>query len=191
MPKATMLDFIAFSAFTQQISVPEWSFLTKQGTFVIVRCLHAWCALMENSEDYKEDDGEMIQLDVEAANLPSSPTIEAQYSHKWKLMATLKKRILAIRSKMAKQSDKVYHENGLCYFFSCVYGKMINGEPNNINNKDVQYPASEEVELQEVFSMFKKLQIQGEVIDLNDRGDNKAFNNSKINEPKSKPHIFL
>ena len=51
---------------------------------------------------------------------------------------------------------------------------MIKGEPNNINNKDVQYPASEEVELQEVFSMFKKLQIPGEVIDLDDKGDNKG-----------------
>ena len=101
---------------------------------------------MENSEAYKEDDGEMIQLDVEAANLPSSPTTKTQYSHNWKLMAALKKRILASQSKMAKQSDKVYHENGLCYLFSCVYGKMIKGEPNNINNKDVQYPASEEVE---------------------------------------------
>ena len=78
--KATTLDFIAFSVFTQHISVPEWSFLTEQGTFIIVRCLRAWCALMENSKDYKEDDGEMIQLDVEAANLPSSPTTEAHYS---------------------------------------------------------------------------------------------------------------
>ena len=48
---------------------------------------------MENSEEYKEDDGEMIQLDVEVANLPSSPTTEAQYSHNWNLMATLKTRI--------------------------------------------------------------------------------------------------
>ena len=122
----------------------------------------------------------MIQLDVEAANLPSSPTTEAQYFHNWKLMATLKKRILAIRSKMAKQSDKVYHENGLCYLFTCVYGKMIEGEPNNINNinninnKDVQYPDSEKVDSQEVFSMFKKLQIPGDVIDIDDKGDNKG-----------------
>ena len=39
--KATTLDFIAFSAFMQQISVPKWSFLTKQDTFIIVRCLRA------------------------------------------------------------------------------------------------------------------------------------------------------
>ena len=51
---------------------------------------------------------------------------------------------------------------------------MTKGEPNNINNKDVQYPASEEVESQEVFSMFKKLQIQVEVIDIDDKGDNKG-----------------
>ena len=94
--KATTLDFIAFSAFTQHISVTKWSFLTEQDTFIIVRCLRSWCTLMEESKDYKEDDGEMIQLDVEAANLPSSPTTEAHYSHNWKLMATLKKRILAI-----------------------------------------------------------------------------------------------
>ena len=98
-------------------------------------------------------------MDVEAANLPSPPTTEAQYSHKWNLMATLKTRILAIRSKMAKQCDKVYHENGLCYLFTCVYAKMIEGEPNNINNNDVQYPDSEKVESQEEFSMFQKLQI--------------------------------
>ena len=79
--KATTLDFIVFSAFTQQISAPEWSFLIEQDTFIIIRCLRAWCALMENFEDYKEDDGEMIQLDVEAVNLPSSPTTEAHYSH--------------------------------------------------------------------------------------------------------------
>ena len=89
-------------------------------------------------------------------------------------MATLKKRILAIRSNMAKQSDKVYHENGLCYLFSCVYGKMLKGEPNNIENKDVQYAASKEVESQEVFSMFKKLQIPGEVIDIDDKGETKG-----------------
>ena len=75
---------------------------------------------------------------------------------------------------MAKQSDKVYHENGLCYLFSCVYEKMIKGEPNSINNKDVQYPTSEEVESQDVFSMFQKLQIPGEVINLDDKGDNKG-----------------
>ena len=95
--KATMLDVIAFSTFTQHISVlVDWSFLTEQDTFIIVRCLRAWCTLMENSEEYKEDDGEMIQLDVEAANLPSSPTTETQYPHNWKLMAMLKKRILAV-----------------------------------------------------------------------------------------------
>ena len=95
--KATTLDFIAFSAFTQHISVPaDWSFLTEQDTFIIVRCLRAWCTLMENSEEYKEDDGETIQMNVETANLPSSPTTKAQYSHNWNLMATLKKRILAI-----------------------------------------------------------------------------------------------
>ena len=116
----------------------------------------------------------MIQMDVEAANLPSPPTTEAQYSHNWNLMATLKKRILAIRSKMAKQSDKVYHENGLCYLFTCVYAKMIEGEPNNINNNDVQYPDSEKVESQEVFSIFQKLQIPGDVIDIDDKGDNKG-----------------
>ena len=103
-----------------------------------MRCLRTWCTLMENSEEYKEDDGEMIQLDVKAANLPSSPTTKAHYSsNNWKIMATLKKRILAIRSKMARQSDKVYHENGLYYLFSCVYGKLLKGEPNNIKNKDV------------------------------------------------------
>ena len=51
---------------------------------------------------------------------------------------------------------------------------MIEGEPNSINNKDVQYPASEEVESQEVFSMFKKLQIPGEVIDIDDKGEAKG-----------------
>ena len=39
--KATTLDFIAFSAFTQHISVPDWSFLTEQDTFIILRCLRA------------------------------------------------------------------------------------------------------------------------------------------------------
>ena len=95
--KATTLDFIGFSAFTQHISVPGLELpLTEQDTFIIVRCLRSWYTLIENSEEYKEDDGEMIQLDVEAANLPSSPTIEAHYSNNWKIMATLKKRILAI-----------------------------------------------------------------------------------------------
>ena len=40
--KATTLDFIVYSAFTQHISVPaDWSFLTEHDTFIIVRCLRA------------------------------------------------------------------------------------------------------------------------------------------------------
>ena len=66
--KTTKLNFITFSALAQQISVPEWSFLTGQDTFIIIRCLRAWCALIENSEDYREDDGEMIQLEGDAIN---------------------------------------------------------------------------------------------------------------------------
>ncbi|KAI5075987.1 hypothetical protein GOP47_0008052 [Adiantum capillus-veneris] len=76
---------------------------------------------------------------------------------------------------MAKQSDKWYHDNGLCYLFSCVHENMLKGKPGRIENKDVQYPTREEVEMEEVFSMFTKLQIPGEVINLDDnkdKGDN-------------------
>lgn len=52
---------------------------------------------------------------------------------------------------------------------------MLKGEPNNIKNKDVQYLAtSEEVEAQEVFSIFKNLQVPGEVIDIDDKGGAKG-----------------
>ena len=66
-------------------------------------------------------------------------------------MATLKKKILAIQLKIAKQSDKSYHENGLCYLFSCVYEKILKGELNKIGNKDIQYPTNETVETKKVF----------------------------------------
>ena len=45
--------------------------------------------------------------------------------------------------------------------------------------------ASEEVESQEVFSMFKKLQIPGEVIDIDDKGDNKG-DDDEDDTPSSK-----
>jgi len=86
----------------------------------------------------------MINLEGAEVSLPPIKNAKAQYEENWKIMAELKNRIITLRPKLLQQSNKVYHENGLCHIFSCVYQQISKaqfyGQIVNMEHEDVQYP---------------------------------------------------
>ena len=126
---------------------------------------------MEHTDDFKEDDDEMINLNEEQLTLPSFIGSEVQYAKNWLIMKTLKRRILDIRARMIKQVGKLYHENGLCQLFSRVHQQLTQAMDGNLHlmeKDDIQYPSAEEVSQDEVFQHFKSLRIPGvdSIIDI-------------------------
>ena len=62
---------------------------------------------------------------------------------------------------MMKQNNKMYHENDLCHIFLKVFHKLMQahgGKRVIMENEDVCFPLSEEVDNEEVFTAFKNAQ---------------------------------
>ncbi|MCO5611736.1 hypothetical protein L7F22_065994 [Adiantum nelumboides] len=136
----------------------------------------------------------MIILEAEDIFLPNYSCNQALYEENWKIMASIKQQILTLRPQRIKEGSKLYHENGLRHLFSCVHKKLtqaMKGNNESLKSKDIQYPLSEEVDREEVYTDFKKLQIPGIdhiIIDSDDKpedgDDDEDDSTNKRSPPK-------
>ena len=120
--------------------------------------------------------------------LPTFATHQEQYKKNWKIMASLRKEIIVVRSKMLPINNKFYHHNGLFLLFTRIHSKMVAAQENNLQSmekEDIHYPAEDEVADDEVYNKFLQLQIPGEPIDLVSDDEDKKDDDDDHHDPKS------